>query len=221
MPKGGELIIKTRIKPQGISVTFSDTGIGMDEETKLKVFDPFYSTKGFKLGRGLGMSGVFSIVKKHRGEIVVESSGLGKGTTFEIIFPISKQIEIKESSKTVSKGKESYHVLWVDDDTNITESANELLELMGHKCNIENSGEKALKYLNKNNCDIVFTDIGMPEMNGWQLAESIRNEFGGKIKIVIVSGWDIDENIQKEKDIDLVLQKPFTIGQLEDIFKFI
>jgi PAS domain S-box-containing protein len=220
MPKGGELIIKTRIKPQGISVTFSDTGIGMDEETKLKVFDPFYSTKGFKLGRGLGMSGVFSIVKKHKGDIVIQSSELGKGTTIEIIFPISKQIEIKESSKTVSENKESYRVLWVDDDKMITESANDILELLGHNCNVENSGKNALKYLDKNTCDIVFTDIGMPEMNGWQLAEAIRNKFGKKIKIVIVSGWDVEEKTQKEKGIDFVLQKPFTVSELEDILMF-
>lgn len=220
MPEGGELIIKTRIKPEGVSVSFSDTGIGMTKETKLKVFDPFYSTKGFKPGRGLGMSGVFSIVKKHKGDIVVKSSNLGKGTTFEITIPVSEHIEIKEISENPSKTKGFHRVLWVDDDAMITESANQILELLGHECNVENSGENALKYLDKNSCDIVFTDIGMPEMNGWQLAEAIRSKFGRKIKIVVVSGWDIDEKIQKEKDIDFVLQKPFVVNQLKDILIF-
>ena len=72
--KGGDLIIRTGIKPEGVFATFTDTGIGMDKETKLKVFQPFFSTKGFQLGRGLGMSGVYSIVKRYKGEITVTSS---------------------------------------------------------------------------------------------------------------------------------------------------
>ena len=90
MPEGGEISIKTDIKQEGVFATFSDTGIGMSEETKLKVFQPFFSTKGFKLGRGLGMSGVYSTVKKHNGEITVKSSEISKGTTFEIILPINE-----------------------------------------------------------------------------------------------------------------------------------
>jgi signal transduction histidine kinase len=90
MPKGGKLLIKTGIKPTGVFATFTDTGIGMDKETRLKIFQPFFSTKGFQLGRGLGMSGAYSIIKKYRGDIVVASSNLNKGTTIEIIFPISQ-----------------------------------------------------------------------------------------------------------------------------------
>jgi signal transduction histidine kinase len=88
MPKGGNFKIKTGTKPEGIFATFTDTGIGMDKETQLKIFQPFFSTKGFKLGRGLGMSGVYSIIKKIGGEIFVKSSELNKGTTIEIVFPI-------------------------------------------------------------------------------------------------------------------------------------
>ena len=86
MPEGGDFTIKTGLTAKGVFATFTDTGIGMDEETKLKVFQPFYSTKGFKLGRGLGMSGVYRIVKKYRGNITVKYSELGKGTTVEFVF---------------------------------------------------------------------------------------------------------------------------------------
>jgi PAS domain S-box-containing protein len=89
MPKGGELLIKTGVKPEGVFATFTDTGVGMDEETKLKVFQPFFSTKGFKLGRGIGLSGAYGVVKKYGGEILVKSSEINKGTTMEIIFPKS------------------------------------------------------------------------------------------------------------------------------------
>ena len=87
MPKGGNLMIKTGTKPEGVFAVFTDTGIGMDKETQLKVFQPFFSTKGFKLGRGLGMSGAYSIIKKHGGDIAVKYSRINKGTTIEIIFP--------------------------------------------------------------------------------------------------------------------------------------
>lgn len=87
MPNGGDLIIKTRNKNENVFVTFTDTGIGISEEAKLKVFQPFYSTKGFELGRGLGMSGVYSTTKKHGGNVVIKSSKLNKGTTIEMSFP--------------------------------------------------------------------------------------------------------------------------------------
>ncbi|TXD50249.1 MULTISPECIES: PAS domain-containing sensor histidine kinase [unclassified Polaribacter] len=87
MPKGGSLTIHTRLKADGVIATFTDTGVGMNEEEKLKVFQPFFSTKGFKLGRGLGMSGVYSIIKNIGGDIFVTSSEVNKGTTIEIVFP--------------------------------------------------------------------------------------------------------------------------------------
>ncbi|MCP4442382.1 MAG: response regulator [Aureispira sp.] len=215
MPEGGDLIIKTSIKDERVFATFTDTGIGMDKETKLKVFEPFYTTKGFKLGRGLGMSGVYRIVKKHRGNIAVTSSVLGKGTTIEIDFPISQQDEVEVTHKNELKNKASYSILWVDDDLLITAVARMLVESIGHTCNVVNSGKKALELLKNNTYNIVFTDIGMPEMNGWELVAAIRNKFGNKIKIVAVSGWDIKKKDKEEHGIDLVMQKPFTLEVLK------
>ena len=215
MPEGGDLIIKTGMKTEGVYATFTDTGIGMDEETKLKVFEPFYSTKGFESGRGLGMSGVYSIVKKHNGDVMVKSSELTKGTTIEVIFPICKQNEIEVISENKPKDKELFSVLWVDDDFLIAEDSSMMVESIGHKCNIVYSGKDALEYLNNNACDIVFTDIGMPLMNGKDLAKAIRNKFGNKIKIVAVTGWNINEKVKDENGIDFVMQKPFTLEELK------
>jgi PAS domain S-box-containing protein len=218
MPEGGDIIIKTGTKNKEVFATFTDTGIGMNEETRTKVFEPFFSTKGFKLGRGLGMSGVSNIIKKYNGSINVKSSGLSKGSTFKIVFPIVQQEKNKVINKNKLKNKAKFNVLWVDDDTSITEDVSELLELIGHKCTIANSGKDALEYLNKNTFDIVFTDIGMFGMNGWELIAAIRNDFGNQIKIITVSGWNIDEEAKEEHKIDFVLQKPFTIDRLEELF---
>ncbi|MFT7158491.1 MAG: CheY-like chemotaxis protein [Parvicella sp.] len=121
-------------------------------------------------------------------------------------------------SENKTKDKESFSVLWVDDDTMISENASDLVEVIGHKCDHVNSGHDALEYFNKNTYDIIFTDIGMPEMNGWELANAIRNKFGRKIKIVAVTGWDIEVKAKEEGSIDFVLQKPFTMEELRKIF---
>jgi len=120
--------------------------------------------------------------------------------------------------KNKLKEKKAFRVLWVDDDPIITEDVCELLGLIGHTCGIANSGKDALEYLDKNTCDIVFTDIGMPGMNGWELIAAIREKFGNDMKIVTVSGWVINEKVKKEHGIDFVLQKPFTLDRLEELF---
>ena len=218
MPKGGNIAIQTGLKPNGLFATFTDTGIGMDEETKQKVFNPFFSTKGFKLGRGLGMSGVYSTIKKYGGEIRVKSSEMGEGTTFEMVFPIAEPDEIQVSKEVETKNKETLDVLWVDDDKMITENVLDLLAFTNHRGNVVNSAKEALAYIDENECDIVFTDIGMPEMNGWELASAIRNKFGDKIKIVLVSGWSVQEKDKEAYGVDFILQKPFSLSSLESIF---
>ena len=218
MPKGGDLTIKTGLKTGGVYATFADTGMGMNEKTKLKIFEPFFTTKGFELGRGLGLSGVYSIVQKYGGDVAVTSSELGKGTTIEVIFPISDKDETEVLSQSKPKEKELYSVLWVDDDLLISKSSCILVESLGHKCTTVNSGEKALEFLSNITCEIVFTDIGMPKMNGWELADAIRKIYGNNIKIIAVTGWNIEEEVREKHGINLVMQKPFSLADLEKAF---
>lgn len=215
MPEGGEIIIRTGTRDDLVYATFTDTGAGMDSEAKMKLFQPFFTTKGFNLGRGLGMSGAYSIVKNCKGDIEVTLSELGKGTTIELTFPISRQAEIRVSKEKVSKADISYRTLWVDDDFIITKSSGKMMESLGHECETVNTGKKAMDYLDKNLCDMVFTDIGMPKMNGWELAEAIRKKFGDKIKIIAVTGWNMKEKVEEQNTIDHFLQKPFTLNDLK------
>jgi CheY-like chemotaxis protein len=116
------------------------------------------------------------------------------------------------------KDNDSLNVLWVDDDFIIAESSRILVECLGHKCTLVMSGKEALEHIKNNACDVIFTDIGMPEMNGWELAEAIRNNFGNDIKIIAVTGWDIEEKIKEQQSINFVLQKPFTLELLKKTF---
>jgi PAS domain S-box-containing protein len=218
MPKGGDIKITTSCRGKQVFATFTDTGFGMDEKTKIKVFEPFFSTKGFKLGRGLGMSGVYNTIKDYNGDITVKTSKPNEGTTFEISFPAIHKEEAKETIETKPQEKEVFNILWVDDDVMITKDVCELIELMGHTCTIANSGKTALAHLHENRYDLVFTDIGMPEMNGWEFIKKVRNDFSKDIKIITVSGWSIDAKVKKEHGIDVVLQKPFTVEKLDNLF---
>ncbi|HKL39958.1 MAG TPA: PAS domain S-box protein, partial [Cryomorphaceae bacterium] len=219
MPEGGDLKIKTGTNQDRVIATFTDTGMGMDAEAKMKVFEPFFTTKGFNPGRGLGMSGAYSIVKKWGGDIAVKSSEKGKGTTIEIAFPIShreKETEVSTPSNT-PKANQVFNVLWVDDDFIIAKSSRLMVESLGHQCIAVSNGKKALEHLENNPCDIVFTDIGMPKMNGWELAEAIRKRFGKEVRIAAVTGWNMKEKAAEENAIDFFLQKPFSLGEVNRI----
>ena len=218
MPEGGTINIKTGIKKAGVFAAFTDSGIGMTEDAKEKVFEPFFSTKGFELGRGLGMSGAYRIINSHQGDIKVLSSEVGKGTTFEIVFPIIEQEEKQPVLIDQKRNNDFFNVLWVDDDLIITKLADALVKSIGHKSTVVNSGKKALAHLENNPCDVVFTDIGMPEMNGWELIDVIRSKFGDTIKIIVVTGWEVEEHVKKEKEIAIVLQKPFSLEALKKAF---
>lgn len=219
MPKGGQISIATGKRVENVFMTITDTGMGMDENCKTRIFQPFYTTKGFELGRGLGMSGAYSIIKEHGGSIQIENSELGKGTTIEIILPIAQNQEQKKMEETFLKAKSVLKVLWVEDDALIRESACLITETLGHKCDTACSGKEALEYLKNYNFDVVITDIGMPEMNGWQLASLIKEKYGDTIKIVVASGWslEIEEETKKEHGVDYVLGKPFTVDQLRKL----
>lgn len=236
MPNGGVIYVETGQRLNEVYIDITDTGIGMNEETKARIFQPFYSTKGFDVGRGLGMSGGYTIIKEHGGDIYVKRTAPGEGTTIEITLPIldkeevlsGKEVkknvrevkDVKEVQKEVSDLKSNVHILWVDDEDAINTIAGAMVTILGHKIDLANSGEEALKHLDLNTYDLVITDVGMPKMNGWQLADRIRKLFDDKIKIAIVSGWgdQITEAEMSKHGVDYKIDKPFNISQLKSLF---
>ena len=217
---GGTVKIETSKNDNMAIVTIQDTGDGMDEETKLKIFQPFYTTKGFEAGRGLGMSGVFSIVKSHNGNICVKHSELGKGTTIELSFPIDHTNEIKGTKKDIDstiKNPEKLTILVVEDIASIRDSFAKMISLLGHNCDKAESGMAALAFLENKSYDIVFTDLGMSEMSGWQLADIIKEKFEGKISVVVVSGWEVSEDETQKHGVSFAINKPFTFAEIKNV----
>ncbi|MDQ7818151.1 MAG: PAS domain S-box protein [Melioribacteraceae bacterium] len=219
MPYGGTIIFETGSRENGLFVHITDTGTGMDEETKTRVFQPFFTTKGFEIGRGLGMSGAYSIIQEHKGELKVVRSSPGKGTTIEVLLPFCNDESESDDIKTVNEFTGSARVLWVDDEPMIREIASELLDALGHKGTMVSSGMEALEMLDKEEFDLVITDIGMPRMSGWQLSDKINEKFDGKIKIAALTGWgnQFDEGEKNEHNIDFILTKPIKINELKSL----
>ncbi|GJQ61982.1 MAG: hypothetical protein SCALA702_10350 [Melioribacteraceae bacterium] len=214
----GEVKIYTRMNGNNVEVLVEDNGSGMDENVKARIFQPFFSTKGFEMGRGLGMSGAYSIINEHKGTLAVEFSEPGKGTTIKISLPA---IEKKsDSDGTIKKDSEikSVKVLWIDDEPLIRGVAGEMLETLGHTGKIVESGEEALKILEQEKFDLIVTDLGMPGMNGWELVSEIRGRYGEKPGIGVLTGWgtQIEQTKLEQNKIQSVLGKPFKINQLKD-----
>lgn len=217
MPQGGTIKVKTGIKNEGVFLTCEDTGVGMTKESQLKIFQPYYSTKGYEIGRGLGMSGVYNILKKAKGSVKVLKTGIGEGSTIEIFFPITSMEKMKSIDETVPKKVSSLRVLYVDDQVLIGLNSQMVIELSGHQCDVEISAADALITLDKKQYDVVITDIGMPEMNGWEFAAAIREKFGDTIKIIAASGWKIEEKELIKNDINYSLMKPYSSEEIEKI----
>ncbi|HEU4710695.1 MAG TPA: ATP-binding protein [Pyrinomonadaceae bacterium] len=223
MPSGGEVRVSTQETRERVVVCITDTGTGMTPEVKQRLFDPFFTTKG-KAGTGMGLAVSFGIIRRHEGAIEVDSEP-GRGTTFRISLPkvIATTANAEQnviSASGVSTNEDKVRVLVVDDETHVREVLIEALE--SEQCEVVSapSGEIALALFDQyeGKFDAVFTDIGMPEMSGWELVTEIR-ERSKTIPLAIVSGWADAISVQTRNAVnaDWVVAKPFDINKISNI----
>jgi CheY-like chemotaxis protein len=194
----------------------TDTGVGMTEKIRQNIFDPFFTTKGAR-GMGLGMSVVYGIVTRHGGKIDVDTA-LGRGTTFFLEFPTTRERTLPVTGtdgaslpQLVRPGR----ILVVDDEPDVAAVVKDVLATAGHEVDTAISGTEALKMLELTAYDLVFTDLGMPDMSGWEVAEKINQDRPG-LAVVLVTGWgtSLDEADVSKRGITAVVQKPFEIDEL-------
>ena len=213
MPQGGSLTICCKRKAERLHLRFSDTGTGMEEEVRERIFEPFYTTKGMH-GTGLGLAVSYGILERHRGTISVKSS-LGEGTTFHIDLPVAevgeRTVPVVESTATMS----SLSVLVVDDEQVVRETLAEMLADLDHKVVTADSGLDAIKKVVSSDFDLVFTDLAMPEMDGWETAREIRRQ-RPELPVVLVTGYGATTQ-PPFGEVDLVagiIGKPFDFDQV-------
>jgi signal transduction histidine kinase/FixJ family two-component response regulator len=224
MPSGGEIRMSSQETNGRVVLTITDSGTGMSPEVKSRLFDPFFTTKG-KGGSGMGMAVSFGIIRRHNGSIDVDSEP-GRGTTFHISLPVAQEAETTAAPGSArpetSREGDRLRVLVVDDEAAVREVLREALEAEGCEVVVAESGETALSLYDARagKIDVVFTDIGMPEMSGWELASEIRKR-SETIPLAIVSGWAdaISCDARQAIKADWVVAKPFDIATIAEIAK--
>ena len=188
----------------------SDTGHGMSPETLKRIFDPYFTTKEVGQGTGLGLSVVDSIVRDHGGAITVQSVP-DEGTTFEVYLPIimDKKQSSDETEPVAPLGKG--RILFVDDETMVTEATKANLEKLGYKVHTENDPVRALARFEAEpySFDLVITDMSMPKMSGLQLSRKI-SQIREDLPIILISGFSdlLDDHNLSDYGIRELIHKP-------------
>jgi signal transduction histidine kinase/CheY-like chemotaxis protein len=222
MPSGGEIRMSSQETSGRVVLTIADNGTGMAPDVKSRLFDPFFTTKG-KGGTGMGMAVSFGIIRRHNGSIDVESEP-GRGTIFRISLPVAEgasSVVVADSELAeTAVSEQKLRALVVDDEMAVREVLREALEAEGCEVTVAESGEMALRLYDAKSgkLDVVFTDIGMPEMSGWELASEIRKR-SETIPLAIVSGWAeaISCDARQAIKADWVVSKPFDIATIAGI----
>ena len=214
MPNGGSITVKTCMLDNQTIIQVEDDGPGMPEETRTRIFDPFFTTKGIQ-STGLGLSISYGIINAHHGTISVDSAE-GKGTTFTICLPEAQQLTPTiqpEQAQTQPRGEAT--VLVIEDEEEIRELLCEIISSCGSSVETAHDGSQGIKLFSQKPFDMVFTDLGMPGLTGWQVAQEIK-KINSSTPVALITGYSIpdDSNELQQKGVDFVLNKPFLIDQV-------
>ncbi len=232
MPDGGTLTIETAqraldardvaaypdLRPGRYAIlTVRDTGIGMDQTTRERAFEPFFSTKGDK-GTGMGLATVYGVVKQHGGSVWFDSEP-GRGTTFEIALPAASETAQRTSGEHAGaadvSGTET--ILLVEDQEEVRQLADSILSRLGYKVLCAASGREALAVARAREeaIDLLLTDVVMPEMNGRELFQEMVERYPD-LAVLYMSGYtnDVIANRGILDDGVEFIQKPFSVEML-------
>jgi len=216
MPQGGTLSFFAECDARTVTLTLRDTGTGIPHAIINRVFDPFFTTKGPQ-SSGLGMSVSYGILKRHNGSISV-SSEEGRGVTLTIMLPLG-QAESRERPDIEHDFQGAgLRVLVIDDDSDVREVLVEMLTSAGHRVESASDGQTGLEIFREREFDLVFTDLGMPGISGWDVAREIKS-MREQTLLALVTGWDVQDQKDsiEQHSIDFILNKPFQVSHIMDV----
>lgn len=224
MPKGGTIALATRLERRGnhdqVVIEIRDSGVGMNEETRRRCLEPFYTTKGER-GTGLGLAMVYGIVKRMRGSIEIDSEE-HRGTTVRILLPSAcRQVRAAAEALPADTASGNFHILLIDDDSKVLNALRDGLSAGGHRVQTASSGSAGIELFSKamnegTPFDAVITDLGMPGMDGKQVAEAIKS-LNDQCPVNLLTGWgnQLDTLTAPMENIDAVLAKPPKISDIQ------
>ena len=230
MPEGGALTFRTRCVPSRnpagtdteVHVEVSDTGVGMNEETRRRCLEPFYTTKGER-GTGLGLAMVYGMIRRHSAELEIESV-VGKGTTVHVLFGVADVRVDAERTAERLQLVQRLRILLVDDDPMLIKALRDTLEGDGHVITVADGGQNGIDTFQAaqqrgNPFSLVITDLGMPHVDGRKVAAAVK-AMAPTIPVILLTGWGrrllADNDVPP--NVDRVLSKPPKLADLRTAF---
>lgn len=214
MPEGGTLFLRTGLCGEGSEVyaEVADTGSGMDEETRRRCLEPFFTTKGPR-GTGMGLAMVYGVVQRHGADISILSEP-GAGTAVRLAFPVRVTAPATGEAEGAAALPARLAILVVDDDPLLLKSMRDILEADGHQVTTASGGREGIEAFHAaagrgEPYQVVFTDLGMPHVDGRAVARAVKSESPGTL-VFLLTGWGqriIDEGDSPDC-VDEVLSKP-------------
>jgi len=215
--------IELRQVGQRVRLTVSDNGAGMSADLLRQVFEQFYQAPQTLArrtgGLGLGLAIVRRIVELHGGQVSAHSEGPGRGSRFQIDLPAASSgeipaVHVQPAQAPMMPGQ---RVLLVDDNVDAALSVAALLESMGHEVRVAHTAEAGLAVLERFKPDLAILDIGLPDMDGYALAERVRQKLGKGTRLVALSGYGQRGDVERAAaaGFDLHLTKPATLADLQ------
>lgn len=211
MPRGGRLSLTTRRRGDWVELVVRDTGTGMSETVRRRLFDPFFTTRSPQRA-GLGLSVVYGIVARHRGSIEVESRE-GEGTSFKISFPLAPDTGSAPAPAPAPVGEAALapaRVLVIENEEHIRGMLVDVLIAGGHSADSARDGLEGIGRFQSGTYDVVITDLSMPERSGLEVASQVKQMAPGT-PVILITGWGdlLDPARVRQSGVDLMLVKPF------------
>ena len=222
--RGDQVTLSLRTDQGAAEIRVRDTGAGIEASLLRRVFEPFVQgnrtlsrTEG---GLGLGLALVKGIVELHGGEVRAGSEGVGKGTEFVVRFPLHQgAAQTPHVHVAAGPGGGGRRVLVVDDNVDAAESLADLLRLLGHQAEVAHDGPSALAKVQTDAPEVVFCDIGLPGMDGYQVARALRARVGDELQLVALTGYAQAEDVSRalEAGFDAHVAKPPDPARIEKL----
>jgi CheY-like chemotaxis protein/nitrogen-specific signal transduction histidine kinase len=226
-PQGGTIALRVFRTNGTATISVSDSGLGIPRDMLESIFDMFgqvnQTLDRSQGGLGIGLAIVRKIVEMHGGDVRAESAGIGKGSAFTVHIPVTKgsvMTDEKKSAPRSASEAEPRMILVVDDNVDGAESMALFINMAGHKAEVAHDGPQALAALEHGMPDIIFLDIGLPSMTGYEVAKKIRSLPGGEhVRLVALTGWGTEADKLKAQEAGFTehLTKPVDLAHIEQI----
>lgn len=227
-PNGGTIALTARCTNKTVRIEVADNGVGLPPEMLTKIFDMFSQVDPLlprsQGGLGIGLTLARRLTEMHNGTVEATSAGIGKGSTFIVTLPYnqSTQREPRLPGEIQASPSESHRVMIVEDKVDIAQSLEDLLSLLGQETHIAYNGLEALKVAKDFKPELVFLDIGLPGMTGYEVARQLRAQDNTpKPRLIAVTGWggEQDVSLARAAGFDQHLTKPVDPREVEKILR--